>query len=133
MGKNDYKKFLEAGKKMLEERQKEREAQPTQVEYLLNMDAGKGRDRVNALLYVLNMLLERESERYSKLDVQLSYDYIPFGGSFHNVIMASCKASDTERKTLQLAFENDADFLDVLAKLLTELNAAAEEILGKNS
>lgn len=124
-------KFIEAAKKQLKERQEERAGQMSQAELLLNMDAGKGRDRVNALLYVLNMLLERESERYSRLNVQLSYNYIPFGGSFHNVIFADIKSSGTERKTLQLAFENDADFLEVLAKLLTELNTAAEEILDK--
>ena len=126
--------FKEAGKRIIEEFKRERElhkGEPTTAEILLNMDAGKGRDRVNALLYVLALLLEKESEDYKKLNVQLSYDYIPFGGSFHNVILADIKTSETERKTLQLAFDNEADFLEVLAKLLTELDGAAKEYLKK--
>lgn len=99
-----------------------------QVEWLLFKDDGMNPDKVNALLYVVGMILSRESEKYKKMDVQLCYNYLPVDKKFTNIIFYAYKLSDTEREDGKICFDNGADFLDIMAELLLVLQMASKRM-----
>ena len=125
MTKDKRSKFYEAGQRLIEDLRKEKEeGHISAVEMLLN-EGGKNKDRVDALLYVIGMILERESDKYKAMEASLSYNYRPIEGKFTNVILCCCKVKG-ERKDVEICFQDEADFLDVMAEVLTKLKEMAE-------
>ena len=98
------------------------------AEMIINEGKGMNPDRVNALLYVIGMMFGRESEKFKKMEVELCYNYLPIDEKFTNVIFYNCKVSDTETADGKICFDNDADFLDVMAELLNTLKVISTRI-----
>ena len=98
------------------------------AEMIINEGNGMNPDKVNALLYVIGMVLSRESEKYKRMEVQLCYNYLPIDKKFTNVIFYNCKVSETETADGKICFDNGADFLDIMAELLTVLKTVSTRV-----
>ena len=98
------------------------------AEILMKTGGGMSPEKVNALLYVVGMVLDRESDKYRKMEVQLCYNYLPIDKKFTNVIFYLCKVSETETAEGKICFDNDADFLDIMAELLTTLKVISTRL-----
>lgn len=98
------------------------------AELIINEGKGMNPEKVNALLYVIGMVLSRESDKYRKMEVGLCYNYLPIDKVFTNVIFYNCKVSETETVDGKICFDNGADFLDIMAELLTVLKTVSTRV-----
>lgn len=127
MSQQQINEVKERVKKEMAERMEKAKEGDSIVEGLLRTGA-MSEKRVNALLYVVGMILNKESEKYRKMEVSLSYNYLPIDKKFTNVIFYNYKQDGKEVKGGQICFEKTADFLDIMADLLTILKEAGKEI-----
>ena len=127
MTKKQIEEATERIKKEMAERMERAKDGDSVIEGLLRTGAMNA-EAVNALLYVIGMILDRESDKYKAMEVTLSYSYIPIDRKFTNVITYSYKANETERRRGEICFEKTADFLDIMADLLAILKQAGKDI-----
>ena len=96
-----FEKLMEANKKAREQAQRQKS--------------------VDSFLYMLDMVLARESQKYRDMKVSLTYEYIPVEGEFREVISYSYLTGRTKMVQGGISIDKGKDFLDIMAELFNVL------------